>query len=82
MIFSLGWCVPLCYVCVCIGVCLLYLCVCVQTKNLLGQAVNQLRAPVCSQFQPVGWLWLPSVERGVCPVPCRVLSVCVFCVCD
>lgn len=52
-------------------------CVCVQTKNLLGQAVNQLRAPVCSQSQPVGWLWLPSVERGVCPVPCRVLCICV-----
>lgn len=50
------------------------MCVQTETKNLIGQAVNQLRvlrcaARVCSQFQPVGWLWVSSVERGVCCVP-------------
>lgn len=67
------------YVCVSVCVCV-SVSVQTETKNLLGQAVNQLRvlrcaARVCSQFQPVGWLWVSRVECGVRCAVCREKSL-------
>lgn len=78
MIFSLGWCVPVC-LCVCVSIVWECVCVCRLKTCSVRQLTSCVRQSAVSSNQSVGFgsrVW--SVVCALCRVVC---SLCVCCVC-